>query len=105
MAERARSSRAGDPVETPAGTRAGRRRIKDEADSQKPPARAELRILESRVFRGPNFWSYEPCIRMLVDLGSLEHWPSTTLKVSTKARLGMLPGLGAPFSPLGRAGG
>src|SRR6266545_2672108 len=105
MAERARSPRAGDPVETPAGTRAGRRRVKGEADSQKPPARAELKILESRVFRGPNFWSYEPCIRMLVDLGSLEHWPSNTLKGFNQALLEMLPGLKDHSCSLGRAGG
>ncbi len=92
-------------METPAGTRAGRRRIKDEADSQKPPARAELKILESRVFRGPNFWSYEPCIRMLVDLGSLEHWPSNTLKGFNQALLEMLPGLEDHSCSLGRAGG
>src|SRR6266540_1566857 len=105
MAERARSPRAGDPVETPAGTRAGRRRVKGEADSQKPPARAELKILESRVFRGPNFWSYELCIRMLVDLGSLEHWPSNTIKGFNQALLEMLPGLKDHSCSLGRAGG
>ena len=79
--------------------------MKGEADSQKPPARAELKILESRVFRGPNFWSYEPCIRMLVDLGSLEHWPSNTLKGFNQALLEMLPGLKDHSCSLGRAGG
>jgi hypothetical protein len=31
-----------------------------------------LRILETRVLRGPNYWAREPVIRMLVDLGVLE---------------------------------
>ena len=28
-----------------------------------------LRILETRVLRGPNYWAREPVIRLLVDLG------------------------------------
>ena len=35
-----------------------------------------LRILETRVLRGPNYWAREPVIRMLVDLGVLEEYPS-----------------------------
>ena len=31
-----------------------------------------LRILETRVLRGPNYWAREPVVRMLVDLGVLE---------------------------------
>ena len=33
-----------------------------------------LRILETRVLRGPNYWAREPVIRMLVDLGVLEEY-------------------------------
>ena len=46
---------------------------KREPVEKKPPATADLRILESQVLRGPNYWSYDPAIRLLVDLGSLEH--------------------------------
>ena len=35
-----------------------------------------LRILETRVLRGPNYWAREPVIRLLVDLGVLEQYPS-----------------------------
>ena len=103
MAERADSSRARHSGEE--RTKVGQRRLKDEPDSEKPPARADLKILESRVFRGPNFWSYEPCIRMLVDLGSLEYWPSNSLKGFNQALLEMLPGLKDHSCSLGRAGG
>jgi hypothetical protein len=33
--------------------------------------RGTLRILEQRVYRGPNFWSYDPTIKLIVDLGEL----------------------------------
>ena len=61
-------------------TRRDRERTKREPASGKPPARPDLRILETQILRGPNYWSYEPAIRLLVDLGSLEHWPSNTLE-------------------------
>src|SRR5712691_1992079 len=105
MAERARPSPEQAPTEQAARARSARRRAKEEPASEKPPARADLKILESRVFRGPNFWSYEPCIRLLVDLGSLEHWPSNTLEGFTEGLLQMLPGLKDHSCSLGRAGG
>jgi cyanophycin synthetase len=82
-----------------------RRKAKREPESEKPPARPDLKIVEIHVFRGPNFWSYEPCIRMLVDLGSLEHWPSNTLKGFNEGLLEMLPGLRDHSCSLGRPGG
>src|SRR5881392_1766290 len=95
MAERARSSsRAQDPPKGATTARSGRRETKDANDAERPPARADLRILESRVFRGPNFWSYEPCIRLLVDLGSLEEWPSNTIPGFNGRLLKLLPGVG-----------
>jgi cyanophycin synthetase len=84
---------------------AERKRAKREAESEKPPARPDLKVIEIHVFRGPNFWSYEPCIRMLVDLGSLEHWPSNTLKGFNEGILEMLPGLRDHSCSLGRPGG
>ncbi|MEO5884064.1 MAG: hypothetical protein ABIQ58_00900, partial [Candidatus Limnocylindrales bacterium] len=38
-----------------------------------------LRILETRILRGPNYWAREPVIRLLVDLGVLEEFPSNKL--------------------------
>jgi cyanophycin synthetase len=105
MAERARpSSRSQDPPKRATTGRAGRREAKAN-DAERPPARADLKILESRVFRGPNFWSYDPCIRLLVDLGSLELWPSNMLEGFNQALLEMLPGLKDHSCSLGRPGG
>jgi cyanophycin synthetase len=67
--------------------------------------RPDLRILDTQIFRGPNYWSYEPCIRMLVDLGSLEAWPSDTIPGFVDGLLELLPGVGEHSCSLGRRGG
>jgi cyanophycin synthetase len=72
---------------------------------KKPPAKPDLRILQSQVFRGPNYYSYDPSIRLLVDLGSLEHWPSNTVRGFNVALLEMLPGLKDHTCSVGRRGG
>jgi cyanophycin synthetase len=87
------------------GTGAERERAKREKEADKPPARPELRILETQVLRGPNYWSYEPAIRMLVDLGVLEHWPSNTIPGFNEVLLDLLPGLHDHTCSLRRAGG
>src|SRR5256714_1705547 len=66
---------------------------KHEPVANKPPLSADLKILESQVLRGPNYWSYDPAIRLLVDLGSLEHWPSNTIPAFNDALIDLLPGL------------
>jgi len=86
-------------------TPARRRAAKNEPPEDKPPAKPDLRILETQVFRGPNYWSYEPAIRMLVDLGSLEHWPSNTLPDFNDRLLELLPGVTDHSCSLGRPGG
>ena len=87
------------------GTRAGRQRTKREPIGDKPPLRADLRIVQKQVFRGPNYWSYEPCVRLLVDLGVLEEWPSNTIEGFVDGLLEMLPGVGEHSCSLGRRGG
>ncbi|MEX0984811.1 MAG: cyanophycin synthetase [Actinomycetota bacterium] len=62
-------------------------------------------MVSSHVFRGPNYWSYEPCIRLLVDLGSLEHWPSNTIPRFNERLLKFLPGVGEHSCSLGKSGG
>jgi cyanophycin synthetase len=86
-------------------TRADRKRTKQEPASAKPPAKPDLKILQTQVFRGPNYYSYEPAIRLLVDLGSLEHWPSNTLKGFNAALLEVAPGIRKHSCSLGRPGG
>ena len=86
-------------------TRSDRERAKREPASKKPPARPDLTIVQANVFRGPNYWSYEPCIRMLVDLGSLEAWPSNQIKGFNEGLLKLLPGVGEHSCSLGKRGG
>src|SRR5437762_6244166 len=78
---------------------------KHEPIANKPAAKPDLKILQTQVLRGPNYWSYEPAIRLLVDLGSLEDWPTNTLKGFNQALLEMLPGLREHSCSLGRPGG
>ena len=86
-------------------TRAARAERKSEATAKKPPLRPDLTILQAQVFRGPNYWSYEPSIRLLVDLGSLEHWPSNTIRGFNAKLLKALPGVGEHSCSLGKRGG
>jgi len=72
---------------------------------ERPPLRGELRILETQVFRGPNYWSYDPAIRLLVDLGVLEAWPSDAIPGFNERLLQLLPGVGEHSCSLGRPGG
>ncbi|MGH2723752.1 MAG: cyanophycin synthetase [Actinomycetota bacterium] len=64
-----------------------------------------MKILKTQVFRGPNYYSYDPTIRLLVDLGSLEHWPSNTIKGFNTALRELLPGMADHSCSLGRQGG
>ncbi len=105
MSERAAPSPKSKKSSSPTKTRADRDRTKREATEKKPAIAPDLRILETQVFRGPNYWSYDPCIRLLVDLGSLEHWPSNTIKGFNRALTEVLPGLKDHTCSLGKPGG
>ena len=64
-----------------------------------------LRILETRVLRGPNYWAREPVVRLLVDLGVLEQYPTNKLPGFTDALVALLPTLEDHACSLGRRGG
>ena len=64
-----------------------------------------LRILETRVLRGPNYWAREPVIRLLVDLGVLEEFPSNLIPGFADALIELLPTLEDHACSLGRRGG
>jgi cyanophycin synthetase len=64
-----------------------------------------LRILETRVLRGPNYWAREPVVRLLVDLGVLEQHPTNKLPGFTDALVALLPTLEDHACSLGRRGG
>jgi cyanophycin synthetase len=64
-----------------------------------------LTIVETRILRGPNYWAREPVVRMLVDLGSLEEFPSNTIPGFVDALVELLPTLEDHACSLGRRGG
>jgi cyanophycin synthetase len=65
----------------------------------------DLTILETRVYRGANIWSYERAIHLVVDLGSLEKFPTNTIPGFTDHLLEMLPGLREHSCSRGKRGG
>ncbi len=91
--------------ESRTSSRTDRRRAKDEPATDKRPLAPDLRVVETQVFRGPNYWSYEPAIRLLVDLGTLEDWPSNTIPGFVDGLIEMLPGVAEHSCSLGRRGG
>jgi len=88
----------------PVRTRTRRPRTKHAVASPPGPA-PTLRIIETRVLRGPNYWAGEPVIRMLVDLGVLEDYPSNKLPGFSDALVALLPTLEDHACSLGRRGG
>jgi cyanophycin synthetase len=83
-------------------SRRGARRAEGAAPSGPAPT---LRILETRVLRGPNYWAREPVVRMLVDLGVLEQFPSDKIPGFNDALIALLPTLEDHACSLGRRGG
>ena len=65
----------------------------------------DLAILETRVYRGANVWSYDKAIHLVVDLGSLEKYPTNTIPGFTDSILEMLPGLREHSCSRGKRGG
>ena len=68
-----------------------------------PPA--SLEILRTRVYRGPNVWSYDQCVHLLVDLGELEQWPSARIPGFVDRLVEALPGVAEHSCSTGRRGG
>jgi cyanophycin synthetase len=64
-----------------------------------------LRILDTRVLRGPNYWSRQPVVKMLVDLGVLEQFPSTKIPGFADGLLEWMPSLEDHACSLNRRGG
>ena len=65
----------------------------------------DITIRETRVYRGPNFWSYEPAVHLVVDIGRLEQRPTDTLPGFTESLIDLLPGLHDHQCSRGRDGG
>lgn len=52
-----------------------------------------MKVLETRVFRGPNIYSLNPVIRLLLDIEELEERPSNTIEGFTDRLVEMIPTL------------
>src|SRR5919106_3545034 len=68
-------------------------------------AEPDLAIRSTRVYRGPNLWSYEPAIHLVVDLGSLEDHPSNTIPGFVDGLVDALPGITRHSCSRGHRGG
>jgi len=64
-----------------------------------------MRIEECCVYRGPHLYSRTPMVRVQVDLGALEAWPTDRLDGFTDALLAALPGLDQHHCCHGEPGG
>jgi cyanophycin synthetase len=95
--------RATPAATTPAATTPNRRASDANPGAKRPEP--TLRILETRVLRGANYWAREPVIRQVVDLGVLEEFPSNKIPGFVDALVGMLPSLEDHACSLGRRGG
>jgi cyanophycin synthetase len=95
-----------DTAETkPAATAPRARRSRAKAVASTIGPAPTLRIVDTRVLRGPNYWAREPVIRMLVDLGVLEEYPSNKIPNFTEALIALMPTLEDHACSLGRRGG
>jgi cyanophycin synthetase len=52
-----------------------------------------MHVIDRGVYRGPHLYSLTPMIRIKLDLGTLEEWPSNRLPGFTERLLTLLPGL------------
>ncbi len=65
-----------------------------------------MRILERSVYVGPSLYAHFPVIRLELDLGVLEEWPTTRLGAGfTDALIAALPGLAEHGCSYGEPGG
>lgn len=63
------------------------------------------RVLDHAVYRGAHRYSHTPMIRVMVDLGRLEHWPTSRLEGFADRLLAALPGLARHRCSRGHPGG
>ncbi|MFZ5480594.1 MAG: cyanophycin synthetase [Myxococcota bacterium] len=64
-----------------------------------------MKILETRVYRGPNLYGYRPVIRLTVDLEELEEWPSARIPGFVPRLVAAIPSLREHTCSYGERGG
>jgi cyanophycin synthetase len=97
-----------EPVTGPRPPAAGAQSAPDDpvgAPTPSGPIEPTLRIIDTRVLRGPNVWVRKPVIRLTVDLGILEEYPSNTIPGFNDALMALLPTMEDHACSLGRRGG
>ncbi|HZF96263.1 MAG TPA: cyanophycin synthetase, partial [Allosphingosinicella sp.] len=66
---------------------------------------APASVTEISVYRGPHYFSHTPMVRIQIDLGRLEEWPTDRIPGFTDALLGIIPGVGRHGCSLKKRGG
>ncbi|MEX1158303.1 MAG: cyanophycin synthetase, partial [Thermomicrobiales bacterium] len=64
-----------------------------------------LKILDSKIYRGPNVWARVPVVLLRVDIEDLEDRPTNTIDGFTDELVGLMPSLYDHYCSLGRPGG
>ncbi|MDP8994480.1 MAG: cyanophycin synthetase, partial [Pseudomonadota bacterium] len=64
-----------------------------------------MAVSEVGVYRGPHYYSHTPMIRIQLDLGPMEEWPSDRISGFADALLELLPGVGRHCCSTGVRGG
>lgn len=64
-----------------------------------------MKILDTRVYRGPNYWLYKPAINLTVDLEELEEYPTNKLGDFVERLLTFMPTLDDHHCSRGKPGG
>lgn len=64
-----------------------------------------MRVLEARVYRGPNQYGYRPVVRFKLDLEQLEQYPTTKIDGFTDQLLELIPTLQEHGCSYGEPGG
>ena len=64
-----------------------------------------MELLERRVYRGPSLYAHFPVLRLTVDLGALEAWPSAKIPGFNDRLVEALPSLREHSCSFGEAGG
>lgn len=92
-----REAATSEDVDTPSGP--------DLSEETAVSPTSPMRVLETGVYRGPNPYGYRPTIRFKLDLGTLEHYPTSLLPGFTNALLDLIPTLTEHGCSLGEPGG
>ena len=64
-----------------------------------------MELLERRVYRGPSLYAHFPVMRLTIDLGVLEAWPSAKIPGFVDGLLAAMPTLGQHTCSFDAAGG